>query len=105
MSFEHKDNQRAPLIRGIKSYKNLNPDRYLRRCQFNNIWQKYVKQINLVGVTPYSARTTFISNAIENNCSIVDVQKTVKHANITTIQMYDRSNEKYDDSAAFTVRY
>jgi integrase len=58
----------------------------------------------LDGVTPHSARATFITQALENNCPIEAVQKTVGHSQIKTTQMYDKRIARYRESASFAVR-
>ncbi len=59
--------------------------------------------MGLSGVTPHSARATFITQALENKCPIEAVQKTVGHALIKTTQMYDKRDLNYRESASFAV--
>ena len=79
--------------------------RKLSRKTVDYLFKKYAKQAFLYGVTPHSARATFITQALENNCPIEAVQKTVGHSQIKTTQMYDKRRAKYRESASFAVRY
>lgn len=81
------------------------PIRIMSRKTVDYLFKKYAKQAFLYGVTPHSARATFITEALENNCPIEAVQKTVGHSQIKTIQMYDKRRTKYRESASFAVRY
>jgi site-specific recombinase XerC len=58
-----------------------------------------------MGVTPHSTRATFITEALENNCPIEAVQRSVGHKKISTTQMYDKRHRKHRDSASFFVKY
>ena len=79
--------------------------RKMSRKTVDHLFQKYAKLTVLDGVTPHSARATFITQALENNCPIEAVQKTVGHSQIKTTQMYDKRITKYRESASFAVRY
>lgn len=79
--------------------------RKMSRKTVDHLFQKYAKLAVLDGVTPHSARATFITQALENNCPIEAVQKTVGHSQIKTTQMYDKRVAKYRESASFAVRY
>jgi site-specific recombinase XerD len=73
---------------------------------FNYLFDKYVLKAGLPKIiTPHSARATFITQALENNCDIKDVQNTVKHANIATTQMYDKRAQHHKDSASLIVKF
>ena len=65
--------------------------RHLNPSQINRIWHKFALIAGLPkGTTPHTARATFITEALENNCPIEAVQATVGHARVSTIQMYDK---------------
>lgn len=94
------------LFLPVKSgYKGSNPKRNLSRRTIDHLFNKYARKAGIAGVTPHSARATFITQALENNCPIEAVQKTVGHSQIKTTQMYDKRRAKYRESASFTVRY
>jgi len=86
-------------------YKGINPSRKLSRRTIDHLFNKYTNQTGIAGITPHSARATFITQALENNCPIEVVQKTVGHSQIKTTQMYDKRVAKYRESASFAVRY
>lgn len=104
-STNHGQQTHKPLFLSIKPNKELDPNRHLTRHNFAKLWKKYSNQCGIFGTTPHSARTTFISSAIANDCPIQKVQKTVNHAHITTTQMYDKTEHHYKDSASFAVWY
>ncbi len=79
--------------------------RKLHRKSINNLWSKYALICEIDGTSPHSARATFITEALENNCHIENVQASVGHSHIKTTQMYDKREKKYKDSASFSVRY
>lgn len=102
----HEDDKDSFLFLPVKhSPKTSDKNRKLSRKTIDYLFKKYAKQVILDGVTPHSARATFITQALENNCPIEAVQKTVGHAQIKTTQMYDKRIAKYRESASFAVRY
>jgi site-specific recombinase XerC len=56
-------------------------------------------------VTPYSARVTFITEALDRKCPIEAVQASVGHSHIATTKMYDKRKPHYRESASFAVQY
>lgn len=102
----HGPDRASVLFLPVKSgYKASDPERKLSRRTIDHLFNKYAKKVGTAGVTPHSARATFITQALENNCPIEAVQKTVGHAQIKTTQMYDKRTAKYRESASFAVRY
>lgn len=83
----------------------LDNNRKMSRKTIDYLFKKYAKIAVLDGITPHSARATFITQALENNCPIEAVQKTVGHSQIKTTQMYDKRVARYRESASFAVRY
>ena len=82
------------------------PGKPLTGVQAWKIFRKYAKKADLPeGVTPHSARATFITQALEQGCPIDAVQRSVGHAHISTTQMYDKRGFQHRDSASFAVRY
>ena len=101
----HGVNPEAPLfISSIKGQNLSNLSKFSRKG-LSKIWHKYAGMVGINGSSPHSARTTFITEALENNCKIDDVQKTVGHRSIKTTQRYDQRVFKYRESASFAVRY
>jgi site-specific recombinase XerD len=74
--------------------------------QVSKLFHRYAKEANLpVGVTPHSARATFITEALDRKCPIEAVQASVGHRHIATTKMYDKRKLHYRESASFAVRY
>ena len=102
----HGSDQASFLFLPVKSgYKASDLKRNLNRRTIDHLFNKYADIVGIAGITPHSARATFITQALENNCPIEAVQKTVGHAQIKTTQMYDKRTAKYRESASFAVRY
>ena len=84
----HGDEKDSPLLLDIQ---RSNLRWHLNPSQINCIWHKYALIAGLLkGTTPHTARATFISEALENNCPIEAFQATVGHARVSTTQMYDK---------------
>ena len=99
----HKEDKDSPLFLPIRN--GLNQRRHLQRRQLDRLWNKYEELIHLSDSSPHSARTTFITEALNNNCDVVAVKNTVGHADIRTTLIYDQREHKYRDSASFSVRF
>ncbi len=70
------------------------------------LFRKYKNRCGLPdGVTAHSARATFITEALRNNCALEDVQASVAHADISTTRMYDKRVRGYKESASFKVHF
>lgn len=105
----HKVEKNAPLFlsfgRGKIGKETREPLRKpLNRIYIYQIIKDYAKGI-VDHIYPHMARATFTTTALENECPIEQVQKTVGHKNITTTQMYDHRRHKHEDSASLVVRY
>lgn len=99
----HGDEKDSPLLLAIQK-SNLR--RHLNPSQINRIWYKYSLIASLPkGTTPHTARATFITEALENNCPIEAVQATVGHARVSTTQMYDKRLLKHRQSASLAIQY
>lgn len=81
------------------------PERKLSRRSIDYLFNKYAGTISLQDRTVHSARATFITQALENNCPIEHTQRSVGHAQLKTTQMYDKRVIQKRDSASFAVRY
>lgn len=68
---------------------------------------KYARKIGIVvgGFGPHALRATAITNALENGAGLDKVQLWVGHANISTTRMYDRRQQRIEDSPSFKVTY
>ena len=101
----HGDGERLPLILPANENGNFGRFRHISARQIGRIWGKYAKACGIEGTTPHSARATFITQALENNCPIEAVQRSVGHSRIETTRMYDKRTVKFRESASFAVRY
>jgi site-specific recombinase XerD len=99
--FGHGTDKESPLMRGLRGGR-----RPLTSRQLNKIFHKHRKRAGLPEeVTPHSARATFITQALENDCPIEAVQRSVGHSRIATTQMYDKRTVKHRGSASLAVQY
>ena len=99
----HEAEKESPLVLPVQRAAARRP---ISVRQANNIFHEYAKRAGLPdGVTPHSARATFITQALERSCPIEAVQKSVGHSRISTTQMYDKRGIRYRESASFAVQY
>ena len=100
----HGSEPEAPLFKAVKYGQNTGGP--LRPKQFHALFMKYARLAAMpVGITPHSARATFISLAYEAGLQGEDIQRTVGHASITTTEGYNQTAKKHRKSASFGVRY
>lgn len=57
------------------------------------------------GYSAHSMRATFITTALENGCSLEDVQRAAGRADPSTTKLYDRRGYNPEKSAAFFANY
>jgi integrase/recombinase XerD len=57
------------------------------------------------GCSAHSMRATFITTALENGCSLEDVQRAAAHREPTTTRLYDRGGYNPEKSASFFATY
>lgn len=99
----HGQDKAAPLIQGVV---RGHQDKGIKRRRLDFIFHRYAKRAGLPrGVTPHTARATFITQALTAGCPIEAVQRSVGHARINTTQMYDKRSLSHRESASFAVRY
>ena len=99
----HSEDLESPIFLPVKT--NQHKGEYMNRSSVYRLWKRYSAIAGISGSTPHSARTTFVSEALENECPIEKVQKTVGHSQIRTTQMYAKREISYRESASFSVRY
>jgi integrase/recombinase XerD len=57
----------------------------------DRVLRKYAKAIGIErGYSAHSMRATFITRALENGCSLEDVQRAAGHREPGTTKLYDR---------------
>jgi len=61
--------------------------------------------IDVAGFGPHALRATAITNALENDADLEKVHDWVGHANIATTRMYDRRQQRAEDSPTFKVKF
>lgn len=102
---EHSSNVNAPMFIGTK---NKNARLPLATSSIRDIFKGYLKKCAIPNYQKYSvhsARATFITEALRNNCPVENVQQTVTHANISTTLMYDTRKHEPKNSASFKVDF
>ena len=61
--------------------------------------------ISVAGFGPHALRATAATNALDHEADIAKVQEWLGHANIATIRLYDRRQQRPEDSPTFKVSY
>jgi site-specific recombinase XerD len=99
----HGAERESPLFLAVQRSERRKP---LTSRQVNKLFHRYAREANLpLGVTPHSARATFITEALDRKCPIEAVQASVGHRHIATTKMYDKRKLHYRESASFAVQY
>ncbi|RAP32729.1 integrase [Candidatus Marinamargulisbacteria bacterium SCGC AAA071-K20] len=101
---EHSHVPDAPLFYSFARNGNAIPTSISTRG-VSKIWSKYKVLVGIEGISPHSARTTFITTSLENGADINDVKETAGHLSIRTTQSYYYRKKTYERSASFSVRY
>lgn len=72
----------------------------------DRVLRKYAEALGLDrGFSAHSMRATFITTALENGCSLEDVQRAAGHADPGTTKLYDRRGYNPEKSASFFATY
>ena len=101
----HGDERDAYLFQSVKSGRAVAGKPLLRQT-IDAVFRKHAKAAGLpAGITPHSARATFITEALSHDHAAEAVQRTVGHASITTTLAYDKRDNHPRKSASFAVRY
>ena len=99
----HGAERESPLFLAVPRRELRKP---LTSRQVSKLFHRYAREVGLpMGVTPHSARATFITEALDRKCPIEAVQASVGHRHIATTKMYDKRTLHYRESASFAVRY
>ena len=99
----HGAERDAPLFLAVQQSELRKP---LTSRQVSKLFHRYALIAGLpIGVTPHSARATFITEALDRKCPIEAVQASVGHNHIATTKMYDKRKLNYRESASFAVQY
>ena len=97
------DDLDGPLFRHLShNRKNQEPRRHMDPDTIDPVLRKYAKVIGIErGYSAHSMRATFITTALENGCSLEDVQRAAGHSEPGTTKLYDRSGYNPEKSASF----
>jgi site-specific recombinase XerD len=70
-------------------------------------WGGYAKSagIDVAGSGVHGLRATAATNALEHEADIAKVQIWLGHANISITRIYDRRQNRPEDSPTFRVKY
>jgi len=99
----HGAEREAPLFLAVQRSELR---KALTSRQVSKLFHRYAREAGLpLGVTPHSARATFITEALDRKCPIEAVQASVGHRHIATTKMYDKRKLHYRESASFAVQY
>lgn len=99
----HGTERESPLFLAVPRRQRWKP---LTSRQVSKLFHRYAREAGLpLGVTPHSARATFITEALDRKCPIEAVQASVGHRHIATTKMYDKRKLHYRESASFAVQY
>jgi len=99
----HGAERESPLFLAVQRRELRKP---LTSRQVSKLFHRHARDAGLpLGVTPHSARATFITEALDRKCPIEAVQASVGHRHIATTKMYDKRTLHYRESASFAVRY
>ncbi len=69
--------------------------------------EAYVKKagVQVAGLGVHGLRATAATNALEHEADIAKVQAWLGHANISTTKIYDRRENRPEDSPTYKVKY
>ena len=99
----HAEDQAGWLFRAVKHARE---GARMRRATLDQIFRKYAAIAKLSeGVSPHSARATFITEALSREHPVEAVQRTVGRAPISTTLSYDKRDQHPRKSACFAVGY
>jgi len=104
----HKDYHEAPLFCPLKKYKDTNGN--LKHITTDGIYKIVMHYAQIAGIdikdfSPHSLRATATTNALLNNADLAKVQMWLGHSNISTTRLYDKRDNRPEDSPTFKVNY
>jgi len=97
----------GPMFRPLRhNGKQRSPRRHMHPDAIDRVVRKFARQIGLDrGYSAHSMRATFITTALDNGCSLEDVQRAAGHADPSTTKLYDRRGYNPEKSASFFANY
>lgn len=105
----HGSEKNGALFRPLKNNITGTLKKHLHPASIYDIVLEYAEAVGLKnqieGRWVHLARATAITNALENDADIAEVQEWAGHSNIATTRLYDRRRRRPEDSPTFKVRY
>lgn len=103
-SGHHQLDSKAPLFRPLRG---RNTGAGISANGIYTVVGHYAKLagINVAGLGVHGLRATAATNALEHEADIAKVQAWLGHANISTTRIYDRRQNRPEDSPTFRVKY
>ena len=103
----HAADLEGPLFRPLShNRKKQETRRHMHPDAIDRVLRKYAKAIGLDrGYSAHSMRATFITTALENGCSLEDVQRAAGHREPSTTKLYDRRGYNPEKSASYFATY
>jgi integrase/recombinase XerD len=99
----HGAEREAPLFLAVRRRERR---KALTSRQVSQLFHRYAREAGLpLGVTPHSARATFITEALDRKCPIEAVQASVGYRHIATTKRYDQRKLHDRESVSFAVQY
>jgi integrase/recombinase XerD len=103
----HAEDFDGPIFRPLShNRKRQETRRHMHPDAIDRVLRKYAKAIGIErGYSAHSMRATFITTALENGCSLEDVQRAAGHREPGTTKLYDRRGNNPEKSASFFATY
>lgn len=97
----------GPLFRATRGPKRTGSLLGLSADSIHDLVGRYCRQagIDVLGLGVHGLRATAATNALEHEADIAKVQQWLGHANISTTRLYDRRQNRPEDSPTFRVKY
>ena len=105
----HGEDRASPLFRPVKNNtttkgldKPLSPDAVYQRIVIH-----YAKKagIHFDGLSPHALRATAATTALDKGADIAKVQDWLGHANVSTTRLYDKRQNRPEESPTYKVEY
>jgi len=102
----HADDKDAPLFKSL-SNNGKNTNNNISPSGVYDLVKHYGAQIGIdvTNFSPHSLRATAATNTLLNGEDLRKVQQWLGHANIQTTAMYDKRDNRPEDSPTYRVRY
>lgn len=103
-SGHHQDDKRVPLFKPLRSRST---GACVSASGIYTVVEAYAKKagIHVAGLGVHGLRATAATNALKHEADIAKVQAWLAHANISTTKIYDRHQNRPEDSPTYKVKY